>query len=247
MIKLFISDVDGTLLQPGESEISESVKRYLRTLLASGKSVAIASGRTYKSLTKLFGELAETVYLIPCDGALCLKNGRVLYHRPISVENVRRAISVAKENGLCLHLAAADHGYAFGGAEFEAKLTKEHTEDFIRANSLSDVKAQIYKIAFYGRAPNFPVIPADLRRSYRSDGWCEYVYRYADKGTALSDLQNRLYLSKLDTAALGDGANDEKMLKGAKRAFALSDTLAEASGAQRIVSAEKALELIIAE
>lgn len=245
MVKLLITDVDGTLMAQTESRVSEGIKKQLRAFLASGGELAIASGRTYSSLMTLFGDMAEDVYFAPCDGALCIKNGKTLYHRPVSNENVRRAIAIAKERGLGLHLAAADHGYAFGGVDFEEKLTADHTEDFIRANNISDVRDPIYKIAFYGKAPNFETVPVDLRFSYRANDWCEYVYRYVDKGTVLSDLCGRLYMSKFDVAALGDGMNDVSMLKGAKYAFALKESVAEASGAALRANAAQALDEIL--
>lgn len=228
MKKLLITDVDGTLLRKGETAVSENIKKKLRAFIASGGTVAIASGRTYSSLSQLFGDLTEMVYLIPCDGALCIKDDKVLYHRPISAETVRKAFAVAKENGLCLHLAAAQRGYIYGDGDFKAKLTEEHTDRVSTVSTVSEVKEPVYKISFYGKAPNFATVPAELRCSYHGNGWREYVYRYADKGTALSDLQNRLFMAKFDTAAIGDGMNDMAMLKGAKYAFALTEELKNA-------------------
>ena len=236
MVKLLISDVDGTLLRVGESTVSESIKKKLRTFITEGGTVAIASGRTYRSLRLLFGDLADSVYLIPCDGALCIKGERVLYHRPIPTEIIRKAFAAAKENGLCLHLAAATDGYIFGGADFKSKLTEEHTDTAFTASSPTEVREPIYKISFYGKAPNFATVPAELRCSYHGNGWREYVYRFADKGTALSDLQSRLFMTEFDTAAIGDGINDAPMLRNAKYAYALTEELKNA--VPRAVSVE---------
>ena len=225
MIKLLISDVDGTLLKAGESTVSENVKKRLRAIVTEGGSVAVASGRTYRSLRHLLGDLADSVYLIPCDGALCIKGDRVLYHRPIPTETVRKAFAVAKENGLGLHLAAATCGYAFGGSDFLAMLEGERVDTVTAVSSPTEVREAVYKLAFYGKSPCFTTVPSELRQSYKGGGWKEYVYRYADKGTALSDLQSRLFLAKFDTAAIGDGMNDVSMLRGAKYAYALTDGL----------------------
>ena len=51
----------------------------------------------------------------------------------------------------------------------------------------------------------------------------QYVNRFANKGTALSDLQMRLMLAKFDTACIGDSGNDVAMMKGAKYSFAVSN------------------------
>ena len=241
-IKLLISDVDGTLIRAGESEISVGIKKKIAAFLASGGDVAIASGRTYHSLMRFFREFADSLYFIPCDGALCIKSGKVLYHRPISMSSIRSAFATAKERGLALHLAGAERGYVFGDAEFEAKMTKWHVDDFTTVSTASEVREPIYKLAFYGKSPNFATVPADLRKSYVGNGWAEYVYRYADKGLALSDLQNRLFLTKFDTAAIGDGLNDVSMLSKAKYAYALDPALKDA--VPSVILAETAEEAL---
>ena len=241
-IKLLISDVDGTLLRAGESEVSVGIKKKIAAFLASGGNVAIASGRTYYSLLRLFREFEDSVYFIPCDGALCIKSGRVLYHRPISMGSIRSAFATAKECGLALHLAGAERGYVFGDSEFEEKMTRWQVDEFSAVSTASEVREPIYKLAFYGKSPNFAAVPADLRKSYVGNGWVEYVYRYADKGLALSDLQSRLYLTKFDTAAIGDGSNDVSMLKGAKYAYALNPALKDA--VPSVILAENAEEAL---
>ena len=245
MIKLLISDVDGTLLKAGESAISENIKKKLRAFITSGGTVAIASGRTYASLRGLLGDLSDSVYLVPCDGALCIKGERVLYHRPIPAEIVRKAFAVAKENGLGLHLAAATEGYAYGDRDFLSKLTEEHTDTVSTVSTPTEVREAVYKLSFYGKSPCFTTVPAELRLSYKGNGWKEYVYRYADKGTALSDLQSRLYMAKFDTAAIGDGLNDASMLRGAKYPFALTEELKSAVPAATLVeNTSEAFEII---
>lgn len=247
MIKLIASDVDGTLIGSGENELSEDISRKLRTLISYDCKLAIASGRTYHSLSTLFRQYGSDIYYICCDGALCVHGDRTLYDRPISAESIRKAILTAKSNGLRLLLSSRDHGYAFsfGNEDFIKMLTDENTDDIVRAVSQADVKAPIYKIAFYGKAPNFATIPSELRRSYRGNGWCEFVYRYANKGTALSALQNSLYIYHTETAAIGDGENDLEMLKNAKYPFALTEELAKNSGILQASSAENALNEIL--
>ena len=158
------------------------------------------------------------------------------------MSSIRSAFATAKERGLSLHLAGAERGYVFGDAEFEAKMTKWHVDDFTTVSTASEVREPIYKLAFYGKSPNFATVPADLRKSYVGNGWAEYVYRYTDKGLALSDLQSRLFLTKFDTAAIGDGLNDVSMLSKAKYAYALNPNLKDAIPS--VILAENAEEAL---
>lgn len=245
MIRLVISDVDGTLVPKGESCVPENVKRAVGALISSGCSFAVASGRTYHSLRTLFNDHSDEIYYICCDGAVCVRAGRTLYRRPISEENVRRAFTAARQRGLSLLLSSDMEGYALDleGGAFEQKLISEKTERFSVVESPFEVKKPIYKLAFYGERDGFGFIPSELRRSYHGGGWSEYVYRYADKGSALADLQARLLIAPRDTAAIGDGENDASMLLKSGHRYALTSALATAVGAEPCPSALHALEL----
>ncbi len=248
MIKLFISDVDGTLVPRGERIIPEELRRAVGRLISSGVRFAVASGRTYHSLSSLFGEYSDEIYYICCDGAVCVQAGKTLYRRPISEENVRRAFLTAKEQGSSLLLSSDRDGYALDGegGAFLQKLVAEGTERFSPVKALCEVKEPIYKIAFYGKRDGFGFVPNGLRRSYHGDGWSEYVYRYADKGTALADLQARNSITARDTAAIGDGENDAPMLLKAAHRYALTPRLAELVGCDVCPSAIDAITSALA-
>ena len=70
MIKLIASDIDGTLLQNGETAISERFFAQARRLMAQGVAVCAARGRQYSSLRRLFAPVAEELYYICENGAV---------------------------------------------------------------------------------------------------------------------------------------------------------------------------------
>ena len=57
MIKLVVSDVDGTLIKPGETRISEKTLSLLGELKEKGVLFAVASGRDYDAIRPLFGKI----------------------------------------------------------------------------------------------------------------------------------------------------------------------------------------------
>ena len=62
MIKLIVSDLDGTLLPYGEREIGVSTKNLIYRALSAGKSFAVSSGRTYPELLSLLPEFRDDIY-----------------------------------------------------------------------------------------------------------------------------------------------------------------------------------------
>ena len=63
MIRLIASDIDGTLLQNGEKQLSERLFPLLERILAQGIRFVPASGRPYASLQPLFGPIKGKVEL----------------------------------------------------------------------------------------------------------------------------------------------------------------------------------------
>ena len=53
MIRLIVSDFDGTLMPYGASRVSDGVLRLLEQAIEGGVTVAVSSGRTYGELKAL--------------------------------------------------------------------------------------------------------------------------------------------------------------------------------------------------
>ena len=227
MIKLVVSDVDGTLLNSGEVSVSGEVLESIKKLKQSGKTVAIASGRTYAALEKLFYDVKDGLYFICCDGAVTVKDSKALYTKQIGSQDLFDVIKRDEYSDCGIVLCTPTMSYVLrGGEEICAVAYLESGEKPALLPRLYDLKEPVCKIAVYSPKGNIKPLnfmPKSLRVSYCQGNWCEYTSAIADKGAALSDLQMRLYLSKFDTAALGDGINDVCMMKKAKIAVSVND------------------------
>ena len=70
--KLIASDIDGTLLPPGETDIPTRIFPLLRRLTERGVLFCPASGRQYHSLRRLFAPVAD-------DMCYLCENGSILF------------------------------------------------------------------------------------------------------------------------------------------------------------------------
>lgn len=226
MVKLIACDIDGTLLGKDEKVIGRDVAEALEKQARSGKTIALASGRSYYSMKKIASSLsfAEDIYYICNDGAICVYKGKVLYHKQISIENLLRFSRNPEYSSLPVMYYSSDFSYVTGTTpEFLDMLEENNIDALDPISGIYDVKAPIFKVGVYGfdKMPEkLAPCPFELRVCYNSYNWLEYTSRFANKGLALSDLQMRLYVSKLDTAAFGDGDNDIEMFSKAKYTFA---------------------------
>ena len=238
MIRLIVSDFDGTLMPYGEAEVSESVQGLLQAAIDRGITVAVSSGRTYAELKALLPTLANAVYFIACDGAHYVKGGVSLYEKQIARPDLE-IFGAQMGQGLSCVFHALETNYVLGrlprGVRFE---------NAVQISRVTELREKIFKITTFGQSVKLPAY-CGLRMHWDggADRTAQYVNRFCDKGAALSDLQVRLMLTRFDTAAMGDGGNDVAMMKNAKLSIRIgsrSEELAEVCNAA-YDSAEEAL------
>ena len=68
MIKLVASDVDGTLLPEGSSDMNPELYDVIRRLKEKGIVFAAASGRQMNSVRRVFRPVLDDVYFISNNG-----------------------------------------------------------------------------------------------------------------------------------------------------------------------------------
>lgn len=79
MVRLVVSDVDGTLVKDGGSVESFHPGYYdaIRKLKEKGIVFAVCSGRQLVSLEKLFAPVADEIYFAVDGGSMVFLSGRV--------------------------------------------------------------------------------------------------------------------------------------------------------------------------
>ncbi len=247
MIKLIASDADGTLTEHRANALSDGVVKGINAAMSSGISFAVVSGRDNLSLKKLFFGVAGGVYYVSCNGALCVKDGKALYSRPISRENVLWAIAYAKKTETGCVFCSENAVYVYGDDAFFDKIRKMYGDGAVRVFCNRGVTDNVYKISFYRgdlTGTEMGDIPFGLRMSYDRNGWTEFVNRFVNKGGAVFDLQSRLGVSANETAAFGDELSDADMLAKAAHRYATTDKLAESANAVKVASAKEFFEYL---
>ena len=78
MIRLIVSDIDGTLVPEGGSLLNPEYMTVIRELTDRGVRFAAASGRQATSIDVIFHELQDRVYYLGDNGACILRGGETL-------------------------------------------------------------------------------------------------------------------------------------------------------------------------
>lgn len=224
MVRLIVSDIDGTLIPYGAAAPDPAIFPLLDRLRARGVFFCPASGRQYHSLRGLFGPLADSLYYL-CE------NGAVLYG-PGSEENATllSRTAIPRQAALALsrdieslagcrvlisgvsaaYLCSDDPGYLRHMQEEKGFLVRVLTDP-------AQAPEDIIKVSAYcpggvegpARALS-PRWEASLRMAVAGPDWLDFGL--TDKGLGLRSLCDELGVSPAEVMAFGDNWNDLPML-----------------------------------
>lgn len=221
MIKLIATDLDGTLLLPG-GILPQEIFKIIDSLYARGTIFAVASGRQYESLKRLFAPAADKVLFIAENGALVIYKDKLLFSDFLPKNRLADIFAaIQSERNAYPLLCCADYAYAKDDfAPFLEECTKYYPH-FKKINSRTPVqeKNSVCKVAVFdphGAAENSGKNLAkklpDLRVIVSGNVWSDISMPETNKGNALLFVQKYFHLQKEECAAFGDYMNDLEML-----------------------------------
>ena len=237
-VKLFVSDLDGTMLPDGNVVSAENIAA-VRRAVEAGVTVTIATGRMFEAALPIAEALGVDVPIISYNGGLIKSpSGRVYEEHTIEPALARDIIAFCKERGWYIqcysggvlrYVEACDEsrfyekaqqvtGKAvgwdglFAHAAGNCKLllvTKELSVTLARAEAV---------LAAFGAH-------VDVTRS--ADCLIEIVPKGVSKASALTSLAAKLGIAIEETMAIGDAYNDLPMLKAAGKSIAMGNAFPE--------------------
>lgn len=242
MIKLIVSDVDGTLVPDGSPDMDPEVFEVILKLREKGMQFVVASGRPWNSVEQAFDPVKKKIFYVANNGAYVGCHGRCLYAYPIEKELVRRIIRKVRmhpelevvyagingdyletENeGLCEWLA---NGYKFNVMRVKNLLELEEP----------CVKVSIYKKEGIEEATRdiYQEFHEEVKMACAGDMWMDCMAKGVNKGRAVRTIQESLGIKKEETMAFGDQLNDLEMLDQAYYSFAVANAREEVRRAAR--------------
>ncbi|MBQ6006401.1 MAG: HAD family phosphatase [Selenomonadaceae bacterium] len=100
MIKLFVTDIDGTLLPAGSAIVPAKNIEAVKAMIRAGVKVVIATGRMHCAALPIAAQFGEPVPIISYNGALIKSSaGEILHAQYMDEENVLELINFFEERG----------------------------------------------------------------------------------------------------------------------------------------------------
>jgi cof-like hydrolase len=231
MIKLIVSDMDGTLLNTNH-EFPKDFMRLFKALQQREITFCVASGRQYTSLLQFFAPIKEQMSFIAQNGTLLMRNDKVLYENTLSVYHLQRILSVVKPSSqVAVGLYSRAHTYLFPTTPYAESQVRIYNTSVIKVRDLSEVPEPISQVSLYdpinartNTLPTLSVLAQEgLTITLSGTHWIDITNAGANKGEALVALQKALEITPEQTMAFGDHLNDIQMMRQASFSYAMKN------------------------
>ena len=235
MIKLIVSDIDGTLLPYGQLALRPSLFSVIRALGERGVIFCPASGRQFHSLRKLFAPVGEELTYLCENGAILYGPGQedtapVLGKTCMpQEESLALAEDILALPGCQLLVSGANTSYVCRCTPEYVSMLKDEKGNRVQVlEHPREIREDILKVSAY--CPGGTKEPAralgprwgeTLHMAAAGPDWLDFTL--ADKGTGLEQLCRALGVLPEETAAFGDNWNDAAMLRLAGRGYLMED------------------------
>lgn len=244
MLKLIASDLDGTLLHPGQAGLSPRLFDLIRALSARGILFCAASGRQYGSLRKLFAPVADQILFLCENGSIVYFHDSILTKTPLPrTDCVQLCAQILAQPGCEVLLSGANTSYVIPKSEtYYRHISEELGNHTVRITGIEDVGEEIIKVSAFTDQPAehyyalfAPVWSRHLSVAVAGRFWLDFTL--AHKGTALAQIAARLGVSSREILAFGDNFNDIPMFRFAGCSYAMEHAPAEVRGAAGLTCA----------
>lgn len=223
MIKLFVTDIDGTLLPIGGKASPANVDA-VQKMIRAGVKVVIATGRMYCAAKPIAEQLGVPVPIISYNGALIKSSaGEVLHTHYMDATVVLKLLDFFEKRGRhvqsysddVLYVPFVNDGVRYYETTQKVQAVnvgwdgmREHVKDVTKLLSISDDGDELVD-SMNAVRKNFGG-QVEVTRSHPM--FAEFMASGVTKAGAIKILADKFGVANDETLAIGDGENDLAML-----------------------------------
>lgn len=247
MVKLVISDIDGTLVPDGSDQINPEIFEVIHKLRQYGVQFVAASGRQFVSIKKLFEPIAEEIYYIT-DGGSIVRSYDDIYDSEVIDQEIAKemAADILAIPECDMMLCGKKCVYVLDAkSKMSIWLRDSYHFDVMQIPNLQTpidddiVKVSLYHVNDAEKKAMTSFIPkweSGFQMSCAGKMWIDCSSKLANKGIAVQKLQKLLHVTKEETMAFGDNLNDIEMLQHASFSVAIGNAREEVKKEARYIA-----------
>ncbi|MDD4850006.1 MAG: HAD family hydrolase [Gemmiger sp.] len=222
--KMLTLDIDGTLRPNGQPCVPQEVVQAVNAVQQAGVKIVVATGRGRRGVPTAMLRGLEPDYWICAAGAQVLAgNGETIAESRMEHEEMYALVDYFENYDCPLGFAFEDGSYVY--LEYEAFHAMELRQGLtLSLQDGEDQDRHLLDMPFSAFGDISPELEEGFQRQYGylglrflyySVGGCDILRRYQDKAEGLDALLAHTGLSAEEVVAVGDGDNDEEILRAA--------------------------------
>ncbi|KAA8745608.1 Cof-type HAD-IIB family hydrolase [Paenibacillus sp. UASWS1643] len=234
MIKLVITDLDGTFLNNKGSYDVELFKKVYAEMQQKGVTFVACTGKQCERVEKLFDEHGKGVWILGDSAARIKKDGEVIKEFSMNKDLALKAIDRIQDfdKTMTLIVCASDAAYVHSSISEEMyEVVKGSYERVIKTDSFETIESDFIKITVFDTEGRSTALRAHVEGTmfgqvYIVDSearWLDITALHTHKGETVKKLQDMLGVTYEETMSFGDGENDVELMAIAKYSFAVSN------------------------
>ena len=243
MIKLIVTDVDGTLLNDNH-ELHPDFWKIEEELTSKGNLFSIASGRQFYNLESKFERIKDRTMFFAENGTYVIHKGKELYVNPIEENAAKEFIQLGRKlDRTNLVLCGKNAAYIETKDEDFRKEISKFYERLKVVDDLTKVDDTYLKVTlcnFDGvednTFPHFVNYTDRYKVAIAAKVFIDITSLDANKGNAIKGVQKELNISPEETLVFGDYLNDLEMMKVAEHSYAMKNAHPEIIEASNFVT-----------
>ena len=246
MIRLFASDIDGTMLADNSTELDPIYFKTIREMKDREILFCVASGRPYRTLQYLFEPVKDDIVYITQNGAAVFYQDRLISSSSMSKEDseqlVRDTYAIpgaqvlyctekmsycGKNDYDCYHLMSEQFHFQMEMVEDPVKLPMPCIKYSLYLKSGVEEKTAAYFVQNKSKTHEV---------ACGGKYFMDVMNRGTNKGTALQRIMDYFHLDPGECAACGDNSNDLEMLRAVGCSIAVRNARKEVRDICRCVT-----------
>ncbi|MBR6163936.1 HAD family phosphatase [bacterium] len=223
MIKMVVTDIDGTIYSP-KIGVTEEIKDCFRKLKRNNIKLVIATGRTIKSTQGMAGKFGVEVPLICYQGAIVANyTGEIWNAKYYDEKTARQVINDLRAKNIHMNVYVNDQLYVENDDDYIKEYIKDKMITYKVVNSFDELKFdRLNKVLAIDNDKNvINSLVKELGEKYKentfvvksTDYFCEIADKGATKGNAVRFLAQKWGFDLSEVLAIGDQNNDIDMVK----------------------------------
>lgn len=232
MIKLVVSDIDGTLVNDGAHNLNPRMFEVIRQLKKKGILFAAASGRQYPSIRRLFAPVEHDMIFIAENGAYVVCRDTEISITPMDPDAVREIVCQVRQIPGCIITASGKQTTYIeqDDQDFIDFLVNGYHNNVRLVEDVLETGEDIVKVAIYRKdgidslaETMIPQWKDRVKVVVSGSMWLDFMDDCVDKGNAIASIQKSTCISKEETMCFGDNSNDVGMFRQAGTCYAVAN------------------------